>query len=146
MSKLRRPLLAGGLALFLLTLGLALFANYRAPRLATRLVWTGGAWTATEAAPPLQKGDRLLKLGATNLDQHSLLVDCGLLNDSPEFWRWLDHNAELYQELSASQVPTVVIRGSAEVRLLLPVTRNSWTFLRDPQVVTLFVGAVSTLR
>ena len=142
MSKLRRPLLAGGLALFLLTLGLALFANYRAPRLATRLVWTGGAWTATEAAPPLQKGDRLLKLGATNLDQHSLLVDCGLLNDSPEFWRWLDHNADLYHELSTSQVPTVVIRGSAEIRLLLPVTRNSWTFLRDPQVVTLFVGAV----
>lgn len=143
MSTLRRLLLASGLALFLFTLALALAANYRAPRLGANFHWLDEGWTVTQSSPPLLPGDRLLRLGSTPLHQHSLVVDSNLLTSSAQFWNWLDHNQTLYRELQASpQVPVRVQRSGRELTLDLPVTQNSWSYLRDPQLVTLFVGAV----
>lgn len=135
MSGLQRIVLALGAIVFLCLTGLAASSLYRAPRWEVETQWDGESWLVVESAPPLRPGDRLLAVNGRPLQRWSLLVDNMYVSSRDEFFAWLREKAEVAKLFEAGELQVTVGRDSDEIRLDVPVFRNSWSLLRNSALI-----------
>jgi signal transduction histidine kinase len=135
MHPLKAMVLTLGLGLFLALTALAARALYQAPRLAGAFLWQANSWTASQDAPPLKAGDRLVVLGGRTVGFQTLLVDNMHIGSKAELQAWFQEKAILYSRLQGATVSASVVRGSETLGLELPLEQGGWAFLSNPALV-----------
>ena len=138
-------LLVAGPLFILLLLVVGLYWNFHAPRTGLKLHWDGLSWSLEEPVGGLSAGSTIVSLGGEKVEYHTFLTDNAFITTAPEFWYWLEVRETVASTLSGEEVVLGVEDGRVRANLDIPITRESWQFLRSPASTHIFVGLVFLL-